>query len=209
MEKLLDVTFGLLGFDIGMDLVEGSGKQWSERIVNLNEDEYSLNFPILFSMLGGNSPPVFDSRWILMIALSNWRVCSINWTQVFLFCLTVWEIQSHSSVCSRISVGFLTWAYFTRDWTVFEMASKNGALRLRARISKESAIMVMHVIVLLNRVRVAERGKDISVDKYLFDVFLYVINCQCRWLFFSAISDPSTCHDDIHLNISLMRLVFG
>jgi hypothetical protein len=50
-----------------------------------------VNFPIWFNTLGGNSPPVSDLMWTIIIALSNWQVCSSNSVQLFLFCLIVWK----------------------------------------------------------------------------------------------------------------------
>jgi hypothetical protein len=62
MEKLLDLAAILLGFNKCMNLVEGSdGSSYCHgEGVFQRQAAYSVNFPIYFNTVGGNSAPVSD-----------------------------------------------------------------------------------------------------------------------------------------------------
>jgi hypothetical protein len=75
-EKPFEPAATLLGFDKCVDFVEGSDR--SSNIKGQREHSFSreathsVNCPICFNTLGGNSPPVSDMICTVRTVFSNW-----------------------------------------------------------------------------------------------------------------------------------------
>jgi hypothetical protein len=90
MEELLNLAAALMCLHKGMDFVEGPERRWSVWWLDCcSQKKYSVNFPMWFNVLGGNTPLVSELTWRMIIAPSNSCVCSINSKHVLLFFLTV------------------------------------------------------------------------------------------------------------------------
>jgi hypothetical protein len=59
-EKFLDLASLLLSLNKGMDLVKGPKWWWSVHRLDKAHTRYSVNIPICFNTLGGNSVPASD-----------------------------------------------------------------------------------------------------------------------------------------------------